>query len=380
MKKTFSCYASAAFGLEGLVSDELNDLGMKNIRAENGGVRFDSSSEELLICNLKLHFCERVYIIAAEAVCTTFEHLFQLVSSVPWAEFASGTEAFNISAKCARSKLMSPRDCQSITKKALIEKLKVSLNRSDFPEKGSPLPVQVSVHSDLVKILINTSGEALSKRGYRTWNGEAPLRESLAAALIRLSPWKPPMPICDPCCGTGTILIESALMASCRAPGLRRKFAMENFYCFRNDNFGRIRHQVSEEFHPELIPSVRGSDISPEAVNLAERHIRQAGMEKYIQIHTLPLQNLEISETGGVFICNPPYGERLSDLKSCRKLYRDLHTLKDQNETWSMCILSSDPAFERFFGKKADRKRRLYNGRLECAYYIYYSSVIQKKL
>ena len=380
MEKAFSCYASAAFGLEGLVSSELNSLGMKNVRAENGGVRFEASPEDLIICNLKLHFCERVYIIAAEAVCTTFDQLFQLVFSVPWNEFASGTEAFNISAKCARSKLMSPRDCQSITKKALIEKLKSSLNRSDFPEKGSPLPVQVSVHSDLVKILINTSGDALSRRGYRTWNGEAPLRETLAAALVRLSPWEPSMPICDPCCGTGTILIESALMASGRAPGLKRKFAMESFHCFRNINTEQIRHHVSEEFLPERIPSVFGSDINPEAIVLAQRHIRQAGLESYIRVQTLALQNLQISDSGGVFICNPPYGERLSDLKSCRSLYRDLHSLKSQNDTWSMCILSSDPAFERFFGKKADKKRRLYNGRLECTYYIYFSPVIRKKL
>lgn len=371
MDAFFPCYATAAFGLEGLVAAELRKMGIPEVKAENGGVRFLASAEQLYLCNLKLHFCERIFIIAAEQKCYSFEDLFQLVFSVPWQNYAEGSESFNISAKCARSRLMSPRDCQSITKKAIIEKLKKTLNKNVFPEKGDPLPVLVSVHSDCTKILINTSGEALSRRGYRTWNGEAPLRENLAAALVELSPWDPARPLYDPCCGTGTILVEAAFMATTRAPGLNRSFAMNRFSFFRHEPFKKIYDQVSGEYQQEKHVSICGSDIDPQAVTLAQRHIRQAGMENLIHVSTLPLQELTVKQSDGVFICNPPYGERLSDQKTCRRLYHDLRILKDQSRSWSMCVLSSDPAFEKSFGRRADRKRRLYNGRLECAYYIY---------
>ena len=371
MKSVYSCYASAAFGLEGLVAGELRKLGLSEVKAENGGVRFNASAEELYLCNLKLHFCDRVFIIAAEQNCYSFENLFQLVFSVPWQEFADGSESFDISAKCARSRLMSPRDCQAITKKAIIEKLRKTLNKNVFPEKGASLPVLVSIHSDQAKILINTSGESLSRRGYRTWNGEAPLRETLAAALVELSPWKSELPLYDPCCGTGTILIEAAFMATARAPGLNRNFAMTRFSFLRHVPFKAVLDRISREFHPDTLVSVCGSDIDPQAFELSERHIRQAGMENLIHVSTLPLQRLSMERSGGVFICNPPYGERLSDQKTCRLLYHDLRILKDQCRAWSMCVLSSDPAFERSFGRKANRKRRLYNGRLECTYYIY---------
>lgn len=379
MQKVFSCYASAAFGLEGLVADELRALGMNSVSAENGGVRFSASAEGLLECNLNLHFCDRVFVIAAEGTCLSFEDLFQLVLSVPWQLYAEGNEAFNVSARCARSRLMSPRDCQAITKKAIIEKLKKERKKTVFPENGPELPVQVTVHSDAVKILVNTSGYALSRRGYRTWNGEAPLRETLAAALVRLSPWKPGRPLYDPCCGTGTILIEAALAASGCAPGLRRSFAMESMYLFRDLPKEEIRRKCEARQTPAKPGLICGSDISPEAVDLAMRHIRQSATGDLVRVDVLPLQEVNLPDSGGVFLCNPPYGERLSDQKSCRLLYRDLASLWHRHPTWSMCIISSDPAFEKSFGRRADKKRRLYNGRLECTFYIYYSPVRKER-
>ena len=372
MKQEYLCYASAAFGIEGLVADELRRLGFPDVKAENGGVRFTAKPEEIFFCNLKLHFCDRVFILAAERKCTSFEDLYQLVASVPWQEYISGDESILISAKCARSTLMSPRDCQSITKKSIIDCLRKSTGRSVFPENGSPFPVLVSIHSDLARILINTSGEALSRRGYRTWNGEAPLRETLAAALVRLSPWKPDMMLYDPCCGTGTILIEAAFMASGIVPGIRRNFAMELFAPFRSLPFDSLRQSAAEESIPDAVFSISGSDIDPEAVKLAVRHIRQAHLEGKVHVEVKPLQEVMLSSHKGVFICNPPYGERLSDQKTCRLLYHDLRTLKERHPGWSVCVISSDPSFERSYGRKADKKRRLYNGRLECTYYIYF--------
>ena len=371
MRRDFSCYASAAFGLEGLVASELRRLNMRDVSAENGGVRFTASPDELLICNLYMHFCDRVFVIAAERDCLSFEELFQLVYSVPWQDYTEGSEAFNVSARCARSRLMSPRDCQSITKKAIIEKIRKERKQSLFPENGPELPVQVIVHSDHVKVLVNTSGDALSRRGYRTWNGEAPIRETLAAALVELSPWKPGKPLYDPCCGTGTILIEAALMDAKRAPGLLRSFAMESMYMFRDVKKESIRGEAEKSAEDGSTGLICGSDISPEAVELAVRHIRQSRTEGQVHVDIKPLQEVNHPGMNGVFICNPPYGERLSDQKTCRELYRDLSSMWKCNPSWSICVISSDPAFEKYFGRRADKKRRLYNGRLECTYYIY---------
>ena len=372
MESRFVCQASAAFGLEGLVAEELRDLGMSDVAAENGGVRFSASLSDIFRCNLSLRYCDRVFLVLAEGKCYSFEDLFRLVSSVSWEEYVSGTEAFNISAKCARSRLMSPRDCQSITKKAILESLKAKARLRVFPENGAAFPVLVSVHSDLVRILLNTSGEALSRRGYRTWNGEAPLRETLAAALVRLSPWKPGMPLYDPCCGTGTILTEAALIAAKRCPGISRDFAMEQFRFCGGVDFASVRRECEESCCLDRAAGISGSDIDPEPLKLAQRHVHQAGLDGHIELSVLPLQEVSLSAEKGVFICNPPYGERLSDQEASRALYRDLRALKNRHPGWSLCAITSDPGFERAFGLRADKKRRLYNGRLECTYYIYY--------
>lgn len=366
-----SCYAAAAFGLEGLVADELKRIGMQDVRAENGGVRFAADTADLFRCNLLSRFSDRMFMLLAEGECRTFEDLFQLVSGVSWETLADGTEAFNISAKCVRSQLMSPRGCQSVTKKALLERLKKNTRRNIFPEKGADFPVQVSLRNDHALVLLNTSGASLSRRGYRTWNGEAPLRETLAAALVALSPWHPGLPLHDPCCGTGTIPIEAALMQLNRAPGRSRAFAMESFAFSASAGLEQIRRSCREAEKAPQESLLSGSDMDPEPLELARRHLRQADLSGVVSFECLPLQQLSFPQDRGVMICNPPYGERLENQTSCRQLYRDLGILKARHPGWSLCAITSDPAFERFFGKRADKKRRLYNGRLECTYYIY---------
>ena len=263
--------------------------------------------------------------------------------------------------------------CQSVSKKSIIEKIKKVTGRKVFPESGPSLSVQISVRNDETVVMLNVSGEALSRRGYRTWNGEAPLRETLASALVSLSGWKPGQPLHDPCCGTGTILTEAALLAENRDPGINRHFAMEDYHCFSGIDYDRIREKELSGIVPDRIKDISGSDINPEALELAHRHIRQAGLdENMISLSQISLQDLSVEKENGYFICNPPYGERLSDQKQCRALYHDLFLLKKRHPTWKLCAISSDPAFERSFGRRADRKRRLYNGRLECVYYIYY--------
>lgn len=373
MKDIFQCYASAAFGLEGLVASELRSLGyFTDVSAGNGGVRFSSDAVSLFICNLSMHFSDRIYIILHEGTCTSFEQLFNMVSSIDWQTYFNHDDSIDVSCKCTRSKLMSPRDCQSITKKAIIEKLKKTTNQKTFPECGTSLSIHLSVRNDFASILLNTSGNALSRRGYRTWNGEAPLRETLASALIHLSGWHSGQPLHDPCCGTGTILAEAAMIAADMVPGGNRSFLMESYKLFQHLDFDALRTSQLTKSRPENIRQISGSDIDPAALDLAKRHFHQAGInESAVILKQIPLQELMLSETHGVFICNPPYGERLGDQKQCRVLYHDLHLLKQRHPTWRLCAISSDPAFERSYGKKADRKRRLYNGRLECVFYIY---------
>ena len=374
MNCNFQCYASAAFGMESLVARELKRLPyISDASAENGGVRFRTDGSGLFLANLSMHFSDRLYLILGEKKCTSFDHLFHMVYDIDWMLYFSGSESIDVSCKCTRSTLMSPRDCQSITKKAIIEKLRNSTGQKNFPETGASLMVHISVRYDTVMILLNASGDALSRRGYRTWNGEAPIRETLAAALVELSGWHPGQPLHDPCCGTGTILAEAALIASGTAPGLKRSFSMEKYKCFSDLNFTALRSLLADQSDPGKIIHISGSDINPDALELARRHFSQAGFSEHqIPLEQIPLQDLSVNTSDGVFICNPPYGERLSDQKQCRALYHELFMLKKRHPTWRLCAISSDPAFERSFGKRADKKRRLYNGRLECVYYIYY--------
>ena len=363
--------ATAAFGLEGVVADELRRLKMQSVRAEMGGAYFIGSITDAFRANLLLRCADRVLIVLCSGEARTFEELFLLVKTIPWEEILPPDARINVSGKCARSQLMSVRDCQSITKKAIIERLRTRTHRDVFPETGAAYPIEVSLHNNLARITLDTSGEALNRRGYRTWNGEAPLRETLAAALVELSSWRPGMRLHDPCCGTGTLLIEAAFRQSHRAPGLKRFFACEQFPFFSHDEAEALRMQAMQDFEPERIHGISGSDIDPAPLELASRHVRQAGLEGRIELNCQSLETLQLPDQEGVFLCNPPYGERLSDRKSCEKLYHAMGLLLRRHPGWSLCAISSDPMFERAFGRRADKKRRLYNGRLECEFLIY---------
>ena len=364
-------FATAAFGLEGLVASELKRLGMAEVTTQLGGASFRGTMSDAFLCNLRLRSADRVLLVLGERTCRTFEELFQLVKSIPWEELLPHDARINVSGKCARSQLMSVRDCQSITKKAIIERLRLRTRRDVFPETGAAYPIDVSIHADSARITLDTSGDALNRRGYRTWNGEAPLRETLAAALVELSPWRPGMPLHDPCCGTGTLLIEAAFRQAHRAPGLTRNFACEQFSFFSREEADAIRRQMRLDVQFDRISGISGSDIDADALELASRHVKQAGLAGRIDLHREDLATLQLSGENGVFLCNPPYGERLSDQKTCHRLYRELRQLKERHPGWSLCAITSDPAFERAYGKRADKKRRLYNGRLECEFMIY---------
>ena len=368
MEGTF--IATAAFGLEGLAARELGRMGL-NAKAENGGARFICEMDRALDVNLRLRCADRVLLVLGERTVTTFEELFQAVRSVAWEQLLSRDAALPVSGKCVRSQLMSVRDCQAVAKKAIVSRLQDKWRVDRLPETGAPYPIDIAIVKDQLRVTLDFSGEALSRRGYRTWNGEAPIRETLAAAIVELSPFRPGMPVYDPCCGTGTLLIEAAMRATHRAPGVKRSFACERFRFMDAEAMRADRDKAAEEEDTAMPLSISGSDIDPEAVDLSHRHIVQAGYADRIFTHVQDLKDVQLCEEGGVFLCNPPYGERLSDRDGCHALYREMGLLLRRHPTWSLAAISADPAFERFFGRRAAQKRRLYNGRLECDLFMY---------
>ena len=365
------CVATAAFSLEGVVKRELLHLGVENARGEMAGVRFEADWEKIFEVNLWLRTADRVLVIVGEGKVTSFEELFQLVKNCPWHAYLPRNASFPVSGKCARSTLMSVRDCQAITKKAIVEAMKAHYRMNWCPEDGPRYAIDISIHQDIARITLDTSGEALNKRGYRTWNGEAPLRETLAAALVQMSPWKPfgNMALHDPCCGTGTLLIEAAMIQSDRAPGLKREFAMEKWAGMPIEAFCRIREEAFARFNPEKIHDISGSDLDPEALKLCKKHIVQAGLGGKIQVYQKDLRELTVeSEMPLCFVANPPYGERLSDRKQCEKLYRDMRMLYNRHPGCRFSAITAHTGFERCFALRSARKHRMYNGRLECEF------------
>ena len=378
MQEHFEWIATAAFGLEGVVARELDRLGI-DAKAENGGARFIGTLEDAMRANLWLRSADRVLLVVDRFEARSFEELFEGVKALPWERFIPKDTRFPVSGKCARSQLMSVRDCQAITKKAIVERLKEKYRLTWFEESAETVAIDVALHGDVAQLTLDASGVALNRRGYRTWNGEAPLRETLAAALVSLSPWRPGMRLHDPMCGTGTLMIEAAMQMANRAPGLTREFALETWRDMPKSSFDAIREEAKAAFDPDRIEGISGSDIDPEAVELANRHLKQAGLAGRVQFTIADVRDCQIDAERGAFLCNPPYGERLSDRKACEELYREMGLLLRRHPGFTLSAITSHPGFERCFGRRADKKRRFYNGRLECEFMTFGLPAPKKK-
>ena len=363
--------ANTAFGLEGQTARDLKWLGVESAAPQPaGGVLCEGTPAQAFNANLWLRCADRVMLLVGRFEARSFEELFESVRALPWEDYIPSDGAFPIRAHCARSTLMSPSDCQSIVKKAIVERLKRTCHIDWFEETGAVYAVDVSIHADVVTICLDSSGPALNKRGYRTWNGEAPLRETMAAALVMASPWRPAQPLYDPCCGTGTLLIEAAFIALSRAPGLKRAFECEKWGFMPQAEMKRLRAEAEEKFNAgrERPIQIAGSDIDGGALELARRHIAQAGLSGRITLEKRDLRDVTPRGESGVILCNPPYGERLGDKRAAAAVERQLGLLQERSSGWSLCAISGDLAFERNFGRRADKKRRFYNGRLECEF------------
>ncbi|MDL2206111.1 class I SAM-dependent RNA methyltransferase [Eubacteriales bacterium OttesenSCG-928-N13] len=366
--------ASAAFGLEGLVKRDLVRLGAQQVTVMNtGGVRFSGDVQAGFMANMWLRTADRVMLLIGEFEARSFEELYQGIRALPWQDYLPKDAAFPVRAQCARSQLMSPSDCQKITKKAIVDHLMDAYHVIHLPETGATFQLDVSIHQDRVTVAMDSSGAALSRRGYRTWNGEAPMRETLAAAVALSSPWRPSMAMHDPCCGTGTLLIESAFIALDRAPGLKRDFAMEGWPFVEKQDIARIRSEAEQRFAagPERLMRITGSDIDPEAIELCKRHIVQAGLGGRIDLAVKDVRDLQLPRDAGMILTNPPYGARMGDRHVSQAVARQLGELMRRSPDWQLAAITADRSFEKAFGRRASKRRRLYNGRLECELMIF---------
>ncbi len=358
-------------GLEGPIATELRRLKLSDVVAENGRVYFTGGPEAVARANVNLRCGERVLLELGRFPADSFDRLFEGVRALPWEALLPKNAAFPVKGHSLNSKLFSVSDCQRIIKKAIVERLKTAYGvQSWLPEDGPVYQVQFQLMKDRVSVCLDTTGPALHKRGYRPAHNAAPLRETLAAALVTLSGYRGREDFADPFCGSGTIPIEAALIAKNRAPGLRRDFAAMTWPGFERPVWDAAREEArSREFHGNY--RIFGSDLDPAAVALARENARRAGVEDVVRFEVADAAAFDRATERGILVSNPPYGERLGDQRVAEAVYTAFGKACRALSHWKLCILSAHPDFERAFGREAGRKRKLYNGMLKCEYYIY---------
>jgi putative N6-adenine-specific DNA methylase len=360
--------------MEGFIADELRSLEAEDVRAENGRVLFRGGEEMLARVNICSRFSERVLILIGEFEAHSFEELFHGARALPWEEWIGREDAFPVKGYSLKSDLFSVRDCQSIIKKAVVERLKGKYSIEWFEESGAVRQIQFAIMQNRVSLFIDTTGAGLHKRGYRPEAKEAPIKETLAAALCAASKLRPYHTLYDPMCGSGTIAIEGALMARNIAPGLRRSFAAERWEQIPRELWRLERERAKDLERPASDFAAFGSDISPEAVTLARETAARAGVGDCVSFELRALEDFSPSTERGTVICNPPYGERLLDLEQARELCRVMGRVFPQRRGWSYSVITPDADFEKDFGRKADKRRKLYNGMIPCTVYMYYKA------
>jgi len=363
--------ATAAFGLEAVVARELDKLGYEEQKVEDGRVTFTAGVDGIARANLWLRSADRVLLELGDFVARDFGELFAGVRAIAWPQWLAADAAFPVRGKAVRSQLMSVRDCQAIAKKAIVESMKERYARDWFDESGAEYQVDVSILKDRATVALDTSGSGLHKRGYRTRGGAAPLRETLAAALVQLSYWNADRPLVDPFCGSGTIAVEAALLGRDMAPGMRRAFAAEQWPQVPAESWARAREEALDRVKPTLKHPLFGTDLDDRALAQARYHADQAGVGGDIHFQRADVSDLASKRSYGCVITNPPYGERLGDREHAEDLYRRLAAVVAPLDTWSIYVLAAHPTFEKVFGRRATRRRKLYNGRIECTYYQY---------
>lgn len=361
--------ASTTFGLESVVKRECQNLGFQNIKTADGKVEFTGDESDIVKANLWLRCAGRVWIKMGSFTAVTFTELFDQTKALPWGDWIPEDGKFTVVGKSVKSTLFSVPDCQAIVKKAVVEKMKEKYETDWFDETGASYTIQVGILKDVVTLAIDSSGSGLHMRGYRANAKDAPLKESLASAMIQLSFWKKDRVLMDPFCGSGTIPIEAAMLARNIAPGLQRKFASEDWERIGKDRWKEARAAAYKAIDYDVTPEIYGSDIDASAIELAKANAEKAGVDDCITFEVLPAEDLHLRGRYGVVITNPPYGERIGELKEVEEMYRALGATMKEDSTWSTYLITSMEYFENLFGRRADRKRKLFNGRIKTDYY-----------
>ena len=380
MNDRFEIVIPTLFGLEALVSKELYRLGYDAKRVENGRVIFDGDYDAVIRANLWLRCGERVLIKAGEFRAETADELFEGTKAIEWERFIERNDAFPIKGHTTRSTLASDRNSQIIIKKAVADRLGGVYGLTWLPETGTEYRIQFTIIDNNVTLMIDTTGAALHKRGYRARSNLAPVRETIAAAMVMLSYWKFEEPLCDPFCGSGTIPIEAAMFKRNIAPGLDRVFAFEQFPQIKKSDIDIIKAEARDEEHGDVTLDISASDIDPVAVELTKQNAVSAGVNRFIRASQGDARHITVDRPCGTIITNPPYGERLMSEAECCRLYRDIGRSFSSLDRWSYYILTSHNDFEREFGRRADRARKIYNGMLQCRIYQFYGNKPAKKV
>lgn len=372
MKDKMTLVATATFGLEAMVSRELKWLGYTDQHTDNGRIYFTGDAEAICKTNMWLRCANRIYLQVGKFKAETFEELFQNTKALPWEEYLPVDANFPVDGKSAKSKLFSVSDCQAIVKKAIVERLKLFYDKEIFPETGARYKIEVALQKDIATLSIDTTGHSLHKRGYREEVGDAPIKETLAAGLLYVSRWKPDRALLDPMCGTGTIPIEAALIGMNIAPGLNQTFDAENWKQMDKSLWKKTREDARSRINHDVNLRIYASDINYFAIKSAMENAKRAGVFDKIHFQKMDFRETSSRYKYGFIITNPPYGERLSRDDDIVKLYKDMGNHFKTFETWSYYIITPHEKFASLFGRRADKKRKLFNGNIKCDYYQFY--------
>ncbi len=360
------------FGLEALVANEIRNLGYETTSVEDGRVTFAGDEQAICVCNTHLRTGERVLIKLGEFKALTFDNLFEGVKALPWEAWLPKDAEFPVKGHSIKSALFSIPDCQAIVKRAVVERLKATYKIDWFEETGAKYQIQFAIMKDVVSIYIDTTGEGLYKRGYREVGNIAPLRETLAAAIVNLSRWRGDRPFLDPLCGSGTIAIEAAMYAANIASGINRHFAAEKWKSISPKLWSDVREEARANEKKDFVADISASDLSAESIKQANENARLAGVGKLINFSVSPMEKLIPFTEKGAIACNPPYGERLLDKEACEELYVRMGRKFAQYPEASSFIITSHEQFEKYYGRKADKQRKMYNGMIKCYLYQYF--------
>ncbi|KPL59818.1 THUMP domain-containing class I SAM-dependent RNA methyltransferase [Rossellomorea vietnamensis] len=369
---TYTLIATAAMGLESIVAKEVKDLGYE-CQVENGKVIFKGDETAIARANMWLRTADRIKILVGDFKAYSFDELFENTKKLPWEDFLPVDAEFPVQGKSVKSKLYSVPDCQAIVKKAIVERLRTAYKRTSWLDETGPLfKIEVAIHKDVASITLDTSGQGLHKRGYRIGQGEAPLKETLAAALIQLTTWNPDRPFVDPFCGSGTIAIEAALIGQNIAPGFNREFLSEEWPLMPAGVWEKTRLEAEDLANYDQPLEILGTDIDHRMIEISKENALEAGLGDLVKFKQMQVRDFTSELEYGIIVGNPPYGERLGERKEVEKMYQEMGRAFEKLDTWSVYMLTSHENFEQCYGKQATKKRKLFNGFIRTDYYQFF--------